>query len=652
VITTDGERSKKRLWFGKKLLEQIKSLDIPAKALRWNGFLFRSWQQGDVSGGIIKAPTGAVVVCSNHYGMFKATADNWLGGFETYIKMRVSDFVAEDKEIRLFHNQDSELENPYFTPVSFLSAATDIYGTFVSGSTLMYYPHPPSPVITSFKGAEAYYVSVSGHTLHSTTGWQKYVAERQFHFYDADGGYGRIGFDVQLDINTAVPKLYSPDTYIQQLSEYSLAVFQPQTATYGYELESKLISYDITMPETFSAEDGVIHGFEQSATFLSDVLPEGSIPDELRTLLLADEKFPKSHATYCFELNGTRTTLHIVDVADKGYFLSDPTTPVKTYFDSHPEMDKWRLFFILRVGTTSYVHNLEQFVENMDSLSSLGVLAGVSGDEHTVDFAKLYGMFSKFCLTPPIMSAGVIPSDSYMFHGHNGNVYVYTRKYGIGAFTPSGFFFVNKNNYISGTWSATESKFYTDHTATADALPPMVLPTLAEGVRPEIAYSKTVDGSPVYVCFCVKKNPCIKFVYKYFSTGPVLQETEPPSLGYNISEVTAVYVGSPFTSWTQLPMPAASLLAARPYQVDSRVVLLGVVKEYKDEEYVYRLAYLDWNGDGEWQLLGALPFPVEHSDIFAIGLFGDKVFDANSFPAIATPQMFVAPYSEYAIGQP
>lgn len=64
TITTDGERSRRRLPMAKKALARITDMDLPAKAGLFEGFFYKVWQMGEISGGRITSPPGIVVTLS------------------------------------------------------------------------------------------------------------------------------------------------------------------------------------------------------------------------------------------------------------------------------------------------------------------------------------------------------------------------------------------------------------------------------------------------------------------------------------------------------------------------------------------------------------------------------------------------------------
>lgn len=149
-----------------------------------------------------------------------------------------------------------------------------------------------------------------------------------------------------------------------------------------------------------------------------------------------------------------------------------------------------------------------------------------------------------------------------------------------------------------------------------------------DGTRPDISYA----GDGLYFCACNKVK----------------------------EEILAVYIGSPFLTWTALPNPTETLMHVRPVKVTvDDVFLIGVVREtLEDLTEVYRFASLAWNpiDGGTWSKLAVLPFTVAVDDNFAVGLFGNNplVNDLLTYPAppSANPQNIVVPYDGYASRQP
>lgn len=232
-----------------------------------------------------------------------------------------------------------------------------------------------------------------------------------------------------------------------------------------------------------------------------------------------------------------------------------------------------------------------------------GGFAPLSGGTVTVDWTGAHRMMDQ--LLPIPNNKMTVPYDSTMFHGHDGNVYTWTREYGSVKFTPLGLL------------SASVS------------VPAEV--TNTEGVRPDINYSGTFDGVPTYFCSCNRVK----------------------------EEIEATYIGSPFGSWFKLPhMPDGyTLVHVRPVTVSpTSVFLIGVAKRTLDP--VYQFASLTWKTDSiePWKIMGMLPFPVGDNDNFMTGLYGvdARVNDMINFPSPphVLPQMPVGPYDKYSIGMP
>ena len=78
MISFDGDRSKKRKWFAKKKLAQIKEMDLPASCVEWEGFRFKTWQLGDIDGGRVTAPMGVVVARIDGQGGLQVAVADWL----------------------------------------------------------------------------------------------------------------------------------------------------------------------------------------------------------------------------------------------------------------------------------------------------------------------------------------------------------------------------------------------------------------------------------------------------------------------------------------------------------------------------------------------------------------------------------------------
>ena len=208
-----------------------------------------------------------------------------------------------------------------------------------------------------------------------------------------------------------------------------------------------------------------------------------------------------------------------------------------------------------------------------------------------------------------------VPYDSIMFHAHDGNLYTWTRPYGAVQISTTGI------------------------TVASLVVPAEVS---EDGVRPEITYAGTFETVPTYLCICNKVK----------------------------EEVKAVYVGSPFGTWTKLPGVDTGLMLVhvRPVKVTpTSIFLIGIIKETVTVDSIstdyYNFASLSWSIDEEgtasielWKKMGRLPFTVSDNDNLQVGLYGEdsRVIDLATYltPPPIMSQSPVGPYDKYSIGLP
>jgi hypothetical protein len=156
------------------------------------------------------------------------------------------------------------------------------------------------------------------------------------------------------------------------------------------------------------------------------------------------------------------------------------------------------------------------------------------------------------------------PIDSAMFHTHDDKVVIMTKRYPPVAI-----------DTITGLYRTTVV------TPTA---------TLAVGIRPEIFHA----GDGVYYC-----------------------------IGRNVAAgtVTGVYVGSPYTSWTTLPMPTDTLVQVRALECTAaRQVFMGVTY---NAGYKYHILFRE-DGVGTWQYISDLDITTPPADCsWSMSVYGD-----------------------------
>ena len=590
MISFDGDRSKKRKWFANKQLAVIKDIDVPAKAVMWDGFTFKVWQQGDLSGGRITAPMGAVVAISNTDGIKLSVADYWLGGFSTLSELsslfwNVSAYDTQGVVVNKA-SEDIMIASGYitypFTPAIVLSWFGLVDEAIVAESVQVA-NYSTLPCIMPYETAEAFWVTVTDIVmvdidLSGTPDQYKVVYDNSLLFYLANGSNlgGRLTYSVQTGS-----------------AGRNFRIGQQLTST-------KQVSYCHTNYDTDGLEMICFRNFEfpnEEKIYLSDIIPEGVMPEALRTIILDPTGVRSIHpmGSYSFELDGIQTLLHVMNVTGTPvvYFAGGAA---EDYFADHADDEEWKLFYSMTVGDTTHLINSDQFMSLLDSLATdVDVYASWSDARR---------MLEQLASAIP-NNAFSIPYDSIMFHSHAGDVYVWSRTYGTVKFTTTGLF------------------------SSSISVPSEVDATV--GVRPEITYAGTYDGTPLYLCICNRVK----------------------------EEIEAVYYGSPFVSWTKLPgVPDGyTLVHARPVKVTpTEIHLIGVVM--RDVEPVYNFAYLKWIPDSVelWKVLGQLPFTVQSDDNFAVCLYGEgqlvKDLAIYQTPPMILPETPVGPYDKYAIGLP
>ena len=82
AIRTDGERSKIRKWFARKLIAMARDMNLPSLRKMWEGFTFSAVNiDPELEIGSVTAPDGLIVTRSTETTLEVASADYWAGGF-------------------------------------------------------------------------------------------------------------------------------------------------------------------------------------------------------------------------------------------------------------------------------------------------------------------------------------------------------------------------------------------------------------------------------------------------------------------------------------------------------------------------------------------------------------------------------------------
>ena len=599
MITFDGDRSLKRKWFAKKQLAIIQEIDVPAKAVKWDGFNFKVWQLGeDLNGGRVTAPMGAVVACSSANGIKIAVADYWAGGFnaaqDLYVMFKD---LGISGEFTTFFNGTIDPTTGYY-PVIFAPAIGTSWFGLIDGDTVgpdsvEVTNYPCSPVLIPWKG-ESYNIILSATMNYDLDGngvydWFRHVFEKNTSFYISAG-------QQPSRMNCVSKSIERADTF-DPLWTYQKTGVDRYTSYHGawlYDFADsiKVVGYHIDV--TTSTVDNI-----QFSEILNTDMPEA-----LRTILstsLNDGSCEPigSYATDTIFFHAVNATTHL-------WSSGGESCEAEVYYAANPAQDVWRLFYSITVNGVVYLVNYSQFGALLDSLS----LHGTSGSwyDEQMMFSQLVGAYPNCNWN--------VPYDSVMFYAHDGNIYTWTRYYGVVQITTTGI------------------------SVAALAVPVEV--SGEDGVRPEITYAGTFETVPTYLCICNKVK----------------------------EEVKAVYVGSPFDVWAKLPgvEVGLTLFHVRPVKVTpTSIFLIGVIKETVTVDGVatdcYNFASLSWTIDDEgvastelWKKMGRLPFTVSDNDNLQVGLYGDdsRVNELAAYltPPPIMPQSPVGPYAKYSIGLP
>lgn len=630
MITFDGHRSMLRKPFAAKKLATLHDLDLPAQTLLWNGFRVKVWQQGEIDGGRVTAPMGAVVGFGTENGgqskVQIAVSEYFRGGFVSVKDAHSVYFPAEgdDPLVKVFNYVDEETfiadgnSTVQFIPMG-SNSPFGLVNDSVGALTEWHRDLSGVPGIMPDKYQESFWLTLDNNVFidlneNGTADFPKYIIDRSRLFYIGDGSHvnNRATVSLQVGGGEEMAGAVQPWRVIQHLDQEWQAVHD--RTSYQVSPLGRKICVRNWGPVDFLPYD----------IYLDQLIPSGAsgFPGELRAIMLsivgATPGWPLGNYTW-----GTKalvggepvllqSLLHVANLTNTLPWTGD--SPTEEFFDNNPTEAHWKLFYSFYVNGTVSMVSSSQFLSLLDSLADVSITGA------TVHWSNARRMLNQ--LLPWPNNNFSCPYDSIMFHGHDGNVYTWTRKYGPVKFTPTGLY------------------------TTSLAIPGEV--TAEDGVRPEITHA----GDGLYLCVCNKPK----------------------------DRVPAVYFGSPFESWVKLPglpaplldgRPEPTLIHVRPVRVTLEdIFLIGVLKdtarevigEVEQDVERYFFSSLRWrvtNGGATtvpWQRHGKLPFDVAENDNFSVGLYGNDplVKDLANYPSPPSvlPQMPVGPYHLYALGQP
>ena len=613
MIRTDGDRSLKRLWFAKKKLAQIQEMDIPVKRINLEGFDIKVWQMGELSGGSINAPMGAVVArVDGHMGLQVAVADYWVGA------------VSMPREVYGLKKDDGYIGH--------FAIATEEQILALGYETIPFYPlqifaHDdllliylfPTPGITpyygesydiTYKGIVAINSAPDGEPENYNQFKDMYERSRSFYLQDNTGLQRRATTFLQSDtFPLSVFGTIAPHNEVYSLCQQMNQEQQVFSMAYRYNVISdvKAAIFRTTIPAKYDPEDPTTFPLGETVP-ISYMIPSAVIPAALRNIMLDITQITiEPICTYAFLNNGSQALLTVVNATGYDYHrVGSPSGDLATYYDTNPSDYNWRLFFSLWDGTTVSTHTVSQFGSLLETLSNEDpAIDNLPDPNEDYNTKMMLAVLQRISSVWPNQHPDS-PYDSAMFHAHTGDVYSWSRLYGMLVFSTAG---------LSRSLSANVPVIVSSET----------------GCRPEIYYSGTYSETPVYICFANKVNV----------------------------NILGVYVGSPFTSWFALPsMPEGYvLIQCRPVVVrPDAIFLIGIAKAgtelfftsirftVPEDETIETMTMPDWG------IQSKLPFVHEEYNLtcYQVGLFGEDqmVNELRNF-ASPPPVLSQMPWTPY-----
>lgn len=609
-LVIDGERSKQRIPQGKRQLALIKDLNVPAKTVIQDGFLIKVQQDAGLEKIIIKAPMGAVVLCSTPDGIKKAVLDYWVGPVSS-----VSDlFVVfnADGRIRLMDGETAEvLAAEGWTTMQFRPVQEGDY--YLDAAY-------PWPIALRYSGAPSVMPVGASEVVEVT------VADRLFVDLNANGLP-----DYPYDIYESTKTFYSADGSALGGRKSSVVVNSADNEPkrcFVLPAAQILVARSSTMDWYYDGtQPKHISHFRKDTNsivpvWLEEVAPPSAgMPEGLRALMLDTLKADiRPLGEYAFLSSaGEETFIQALYFDPLALSIDGTSANTSAWFSANPTEVKWRIFLSVTVGGVTTLTNSSQFFSLLDAGTTHDLATLLAGTPEEALFAwaqaakvlRFSFNYPAVSLYDPITYVVELPHDGIMFHDENNDVHCWSR-------------------FLRGM-KINAAGLYAD----VVQVPPEVAGN--EGTRPEISYA----GDGLYFCACNDVAKSIRALYYGVPNGPTpwwVKLPDPPT------DYTTVYV--------------------RPVSVSlTRIFLAGVVRYdgAVGDTPRYHIAFLIGTAtESAWRIGAVLPFAVspqhpsgsgEGADNFAVSLFGEGAAELANYPSQppATPQSIVVPYSGYNI---
>ena len=448
-------------------------LGIPAKAIQYEGFNIRVWQDGDLSGGRVSAPMGIAVASATFDGMDVMVGDFWLGAIDGKMPMSVI-FIDETsgtgKITTLLNKPSAEdvegISSVPARPILTQSPYGLIDGEWVGPDTVYVQDQAPTPCLFPFLG-EGYYFSMSS-LLHidlnqnGTPDRPLSIFESFFNFYAGDGTKipGRTSYSYE-GIDSAVRVLYGlPFNGVRQV-EQQIASFE--------NWDDGLVCARVF---TVNYKNGPTKQNYYAADAWNGI-PAG-LKDIITDTEITPSAWPIGGYAFAAAANQPAISVHGVNVTNTNPWTSG--SPADTWFASNPSEEEWKLFYAFYGDNTPTVVSSAQFIGLLDALADVTIIA-----EGSINWNNARRMLQQLFPWPnPGFNR---PYDSAMF-SDGVDVYTWTRKYGSVKISKTGIF------------------------SASLTIPAEV--TSKNGVRPEIVKA----GTGLYLCICNDVGNKIDAIYK------------------------------------------------------------------------------------------------------------------------------------------
>jgi hypothetical protein len=577
-VYVDGERSRQRLGFAKSLLNKLKMLGQRSKHLIYEGFLYRvSVTAPGLDKIAVTAPVGAFFICMTKNDARVMKSDYYLGlvepsrPYHTVTGSIDPGFVGEGgyyvwEEAQKSLCQISAVGTPP-SPVATV-AAGELYGVWCAYQSSTNYPSRVRFDVGLYSGNGSQSLTYGYAFTHSTGRALFCQPQPSNPWWFASVQHSGPGDRIYVDQQLNTPIAYS---LASRFSTLGFGVGVPaQYAYYSIPPTLKSILTSLSTCTYFHTVGG--YGFSPGLTALPTVVQIlDCTSSDLDSYFVANP----SHETWrmvCSIQNldeGWVLNFPLVDMLDSVYNFSGikggednafqaSYTPV-LYGPIPAKVEAMTLWRTAGKGDGVYDPVYEPVYDSGDPPAIIRY-DRVRWDVSVVRLKKAARQ-----LMPWPNSSDYAPIDSAMFHTHDDKVFIVTKRYPVIVIDTT-----------TGLYRSTAT---------------MPAASAPSGIRPEIFHA----GSGVY--YCISRN---------VAAGTIV----------------GVHVGSPYTGWVDLPLPADTLVQVRALECTAtRQVLMGVTY---NAGYKYHVLFRE-DGVGSWRYIAKLDITTPPADCsWSMSVYGDS----------------------------